>query len=298
MHNISTLLERLLELEKMAKASRWRRWQQQPFRYTEAMVWVKFIYPTRLQAKLRKAYCFFDTPIHLLLPAGLDIYLLGGKTHNSEIRLARYLVQHLKVEETFIDVGAHFGYFTLLAAHLVGKKGIAVAFEAASETFDILKKNTIAFSNIHIHHQLIGDEEQTVPFYEFPILYSEYNSAIKTDTKWQKQGKKVDMKMLRLADYLTASKLKPSHIKIDVEGAEDKVIIGLVPYLKTNNCTLIIEATQLHLATHLKMERHLKALDYLPFRITNEGKLQQLNGLIDVLQNKLIDSDNFVFQKV
>jgi FkbM family methyltransferase len=43
--------------------------------------------------------------------------------------------------ETFVDVGAHWGYFSLLAARRVGDRGRVVAIEADPRIFEILKRS-------------------------------------------------------------------------------------------------------------------------------------------------------------
>ena len=45
---------------------------------------------------------------------------------------------------TFVDVGANWGYFTLLAAHLVGRGGRIVAFEPDPRLFRLLEANLAA----------------------------------------------------------------------------------------------------------------------------------------------------------
>ncbi len=41
----------------------------------------------------------------------------------------------------FFDVGAHFGYYSLLASTLVGKAGAIHAFEPTPSTFEVLRRN-------------------------------------------------------------------------------------------------------------------------------------------------------------
>ncbi|MEM1325802.1 MAG: FkbM family methyltransferase [Bacteroidota bacterium] len=297
----SAWLEKLEQLERLAHAGRWRRWWQQPWRYSQAMYWLKWTYPRTGHTQLRSVYTFFDTELQLRLPAGMDIYLLGGKTHDSEIRLARFIIQQLKAGDTLIDVGAHFGFFTLLAAKIVGEKGRVIAFEAAPSTFQILEQNTAPFSQIHIEQKAISDTNEQLTFYEFPTLYSEYNSLATTafdDTDWKQQAQHIKVEAITLSDYISRHSLRPNLIKIDVEGAERKVIQGLRDFLERSAYTLVVEVTQLHLETHLAMENDLREMGYLPFKITAEGRLESISGIRPLLGQQSIDSDNVVFQKV
>jgi len=47
----------------------------------------------------------------------------------------------LKPGQTFVDIGAHIGYYTLLAAEIVGPKGRVFAFEPDPENFALLEAN-------------------------------------------------------------------------------------------------------------------------------------------------------------
>jgi hypothetical protein len=48
---------------------------------------------------------------------------------------------------SFIDVGAHFGYFSLLASRLVGEEGRVHAFEPTPRTFEVHSRNLETISN-------------------------------------------------------------------------------------------------------------------------------------------------------
>src|SRR5262249_1136111 len=50
-----------------------------------------------------------------------------------EPHLTRFFEQHIREGMTVVDVGANVGYYTLLAARLVGSEGRVIAFEPNSE---------------------------------------------------------------------------------------------------------------------------------------------------------------------
>ncbi|AWB46223.1 FkbM family methyltransferase [Paenibacillus sp. CAA11] len=58
-----------------------------------------------------------------------------------EVPLTKYFINNVKPGETIVDIGANVGYFTLLAAKLVGEKGKVIAFEANSQLVDYIKDN-------------------------------------------------------------------------------------------------------------------------------------------------------------
>jgi hypothetical protein len=117
------LLNQLKKVQDLAQASKWQRFVHHPVKYLFALgyrtVWYKiFRKEHRVAADL-----FFGKRVHLLLPSATDLFLTGGKTHSSEIRLARLLIRTLQPGQSVIDIGAHYGYFTLLASELVAGGG-------------------------------------------------------------------------------------------------------------------------------------------------------------------------------
>jgi hypothetical protein len=54
---------------------------------------------------------------------------------------AALLSEWLRHGQTFVDVGAHVGYFTCLAARLVGPRGLVLAFEPQPRNYELLLAN-------------------------------------------------------------------------------------------------------------------------------------------------------------
>src|ERR1700683_2877872 len=47
----------------------------------------------------------------------------------------------VKMGDTFVDIGAHHGYYSLIASNQVGQKGKVIAFEPVPENRKLLKEN-------------------------------------------------------------------------------------------------------------------------------------------------------------
>lgn len=54
-------------------------------------------------------------------------------------RERRFLEQHLRAGDVFLDVGANVGFYSLLASRLVGPSGRVMAFEADPDTYKCLE---------------------------------------------------------------------------------------------------------------------------------------------------------------
>ena len=66
----------------------------------------------------------------------------------------------LQQGDVVVDVGAHIGFYSLLAADKVGEKGHVYAFEPAPATFEILNANISinAFDNITAVKKAVTDK--------------------------------------------------------------------------------------------------------------------------------------------
>ncbi len=296
------MLQALDKAAQLAAASRWERLWASPLRYLEAILFREIVF--KQTRKERGVWCrtFFGAPMRLLLPAGTDIYLTGAKTHPSEIRLARFLIQRLREGDVFIDVGAHYGYFSLLASALVGSSGRVVAFEAAPATFPVLKTNIREAANVSAHHLALSDRDALLTFYEFPNLYSEYNTFDITQFEGEKwfaryPPEAVKIPAVRLDTFLAEMGLCPTVLKIDVEGAEDKVVQGAQNSLANHAPVVVVEyvSQQRGHAAHQRAEELLRALGYQSFRIDETGALQVLDNIANYLAENHLDSDNIVF---
>lgn len=301
---MQSLGDKLIQVEKLAKLSKLRRLLHHPLKYVFAVGYRTIVYPWIKKGVLAKATTFFDTEMHLMLPAATDIYLTGGKADPSEIRLAKFMIQHLKEAACFFDVGAHFGYYTLLAAKLVGESGLVCSFEPSARNFEMLQQNSAGKRNIHLYNVAASNTTEDLLFYEFPALYSEFNTTGIEQfeeeawlSKYQPEIKKVASIVL---DQLIEEKgYKPSMIKIDVEGGEYNVIKGLLNYFAANNCVVIME----YLSEARKNEPHQKAVTLLQqsgftaFAITDEGSVKKLDDVNAYVASLQSESENIVFKK-
>jgi FkbM family methyltransferase len=296
------LLDQLSKVEALAQAGKWSRLLPQPWRYLQAAVYGRWGYPLLKLPLVRRARTFFGASMQVSLPAGADIYLTGGKTHDSEIRLARWMIQNIQPGQQILDIGAHFGYFTLLAAHLASPKGEIVAVEAAADTFATLEANVGPFANIKPIRGAVCGHEGPLTFFQFPALYSEYNGldvSMHQNAPWFKRfpPKAVPVEGITLDGLLAKTKLQPSFIKIDVEGAEDQVLSGAIHTLTTLQPVIAMEYLAGHQpgAGHQRACQILMQAGYQSYSINAAGYLDKQQDIPDYLQKNQLDSDNLIF---
>lgn len=296
-------LNRLAAVEAAARGNHWQRLAYAPWRYLAGMVCAKVLYPLSGQPCHRQAPTFFGRPMQVALPAGLDIFLLGAKTHDSEIRLARYLVKNLATGSEVLDIGAHFGFYSLLCAQLIGPQGRVLAVEASPATFAVLERNLKAADNIQGLRAAASKAASELIFMEYPLLYSEFNTlqSSSSDDEPYSRGMKpkaIPTLAYRMDQVLETYRLSPAFIKIDVEGAEDLVIEGLSEWLERRPPAAVAME---YLAgretdTYRKATTMLASFGWQAFSITASGNLCPCPDIEAYLGLSELDSDNIIFQ--
>lgn len=293
----------LQKLEQLALGSKLKRLLHNPFRYLYAMSLIHFVYPTTHKGSLRKADLFFGGDMEVLLPAATDIYLTGGKTHDSEIRLAKYMIANLKSGQHFLDIGAHFGYFTLLAASIVGSDGRVVAVEPAKGSFDVLRRNTAGVKALDIIHNAVSNEVGKVSFYEFPVLYSEYNALdiekFKTESWMAKNPPvKTEVAATTIDKIINEQNIQPEMIKIDVEGAEAQALSGGLNTWANGAATVIMEyLDEGDASSYVDAANILFKQGYKSHIIDKNGRLIEVSDILSAMRSNNMSSENIVFKK-
>lgn len=298
------LINQLYKVEQIANYTKIKRLLHNPYKYLYAILFRKLVYPNNNKEKIIHTTVFWGKPMKIALPASTDIYLTGGKSHISEIRLAKFLIQNLNDQDHFLDIGAHYGYFTLLAAELIGTNGKIFSFEPATDTYHILKENTEPHNNITCIQSAVSNTIGTITFYEFPNQQSEYNtidaSQYENEAWFQQAAPKKTVVPTTTIDTITANKnFAPHIIKIDVEGAEKEVMQGATNYFNNHSPKVIMEylAPDRGNSNHKAAQNILTDMGYQPHIINDEGKAQTVNDIDEYLINNHLESENIVFLK-
>jgi FkbM family methyltransferase len=152
-----------------------------------------------------------------------------------EPNLTNWIRQRLSPGDTFIDVGANIGYFSLLASKLVGPSGKVVAIEASPKTFRDLERNLVRnqAANVRSVNRAVSDCRGLSKLFRGP----EHNIGM-TGLFEEQEGIKMEFECMvevaPLGDVLQGDELQKARlIKIDVEGAEGAVVAGMGPLFQS-----------------------------------------------------------------
>jgi len=143
------------------------------------------------------------------------------------------MAPHVPVGGTFVDVGAHIGWYSLKAAQAVGPKGRVIAIEPDHETLGKLRENIHASGAeavIVVEPVACYDSETTLPFYSAPRSNTGESSLYLAAASQEGPiTASYPVRARRLDDILReAGVTRVDALKIDVEGAEVHVLKGAV----------------------------------------------------------------------
>lgn len=163
-------------------------------------------------------------------------------------------IEAMKPGEVLFDVGANIGQYSMYAAI----RGIKVhAFEPESQNFALLCRN-IAINNmvekITAWPICLSDRADIDSFYVQSVMPGGSCSSFGEEVNFHLQPKKYAFTQGSVSTTMDAFCDKygfPTHVKIDVDGLEHKVIAGMGATLCTVKSVLV--ETNTHLPEHLKI---------------------------------------------
>jgi FkbM family methyltransferase len=225
-----------------------------------------------------RAITFWGDQMHVHLPELISIKIWRYGYFDEDV--CRYLLHVLRPGMTFVDIGAHFGFFTLLGSSLVGEGGCVLSFEPTPYTFGQLEKNTVDKSNVELMNCAAFDCQTQLTLRDFGIEFSAYNSAfgMRQDIDHRRPVNKEFQVMARRADdVINERELDAVHlIKIDAESSEMKVLLGLTETLRRHRPKIILETGDFELDGVPKTEQivaWLQQLGYAPYEVKANGSV-------------------------
>ena len=164
----------------------------------------------------------FAPAVRMRLQPGDEIHDCIAYTGLYEVALTRHIMQRARTGGLLVDVGANFGYFSLLWA-ATGPANRAVAFEASPRNIPGLRHNVMSngFSaRICVEACAASRTAGVLAFDPGPMGQTGWGGAANGKT-----SNTVNVPAVRL-DVILASEACIDVLKIDVEGAEPWVLEG------------------------------------------------------------------------
>ena len=185
-------------------------------------------------------------------------WIAGSSTHGCWLGSYEYeqrlLFERLVTEGSVVfDVGAHVGFYTLLAATLVGPRGRVYAFEPLSANVHYLKAHLRLnrINNVTVIEKAVSDRAGVTPFVEEPSSAMGHFAA---------QGG-MTVPTVSLDDLFLRGEIPaPDFIKIDVESAEWLALKGAESLLRRMRPTIFLSTDVYDL--HRRCCQFLESIGY------------------------------------
>lgn len=198
-----------------------------------------------LHEKSRSVYArwkklFPNTPFPVRLPFGAWFiargdYLSSTLTADTfEPGERAFLQRFLQPGMTVLDVGAHHGLYTLLAAKQLRTQGCVYSFEPSPREQKALRLNLRLnrCKNVKLQPFALGSGDQHADLYVVDVFNTGCNSLKPPDV--QHATSKVTIRVRTLDNWLTEERIKQvDFIKLDVEGGELDALRGAEQTLQT-----------------------------------------------------------------
>jgi FkbM family methyltransferase len=229
---------------------------------------------TNNKSKEIKAKTFWGGEMYVVLPEVVSVQIWRYGFFEGE-GVCLPMLYCLKEGMTFIDVGAHFGFFTLLGSSLVGETGKVLSFEPIPSTFEVLKKNISRCSNVHAYNCAAFSEERRLEFYNYGVELSAFNSAYGIRTKGNSltATNKIFVEAVTIDSVIEKAYCeKVDFIKIDAESSEIYVLEGLSKTIETHKPYIVIEVGDFGISgipDSRELVMWLQDRGYTPFEISN-----------------------------
>jgi FkbM family methyltransferase len=142
--------------------------------------------------------------------------------------------EHIRPGDVVYDIGAQAGYHSLLSSRLVGEAGMVYAFEPLPRNYDFLVRHLDlnGVSNVRAVQAAMSDAEGELRFDPGPGFMAGHLS---TEGSLRVQCSTVD-------NWASGPEIPaPSVMKIDVEGAEVKVLEGARETLRRSRPVVMID---------------------------------------------------------
>ena len=188
---------------------------------------------------------------------------------DNELPVQQALASCLARDAVFYDVGANVGFFTVIAARLVGPHGSVYAFEPVPENAAYVQLNVglNRFHNVTVVCKAVAASPG-----QGHLWLAEYagGGALTTAAVPPDATKLIDVDLVSIDDLVFQHKWRPPDVvKIDVEGAEIDVLQGMLRTLREVRPVVLYEIDDAELAGFQRKYQACESLlTELGYRVT------------------------------
>jgi FkbM family methyltransferase len=217
--------------------------------------------------------------------------LFNGGFENTE---RSFVERFLRPGMAVLDIGAHHGFYTLLASRKVGSQGRVLAVEASPREREKLELHLRinGCKNVQVESRALADREGDAEFYVVKGSQTGCNSLRRPEVS--EAAEAIPVRLARLDNVLREHQIeKVDFIKLDVEGAELSVLRGAAQLLKKCPRPVIL-AEVFNIRTRPwgyeanESIRYLAGSDYRWFRPISGGGVEEVDARQDEYEGNFV----------
>lgn len=174
----------------------------------------------------------WDTVLPLLIHGLLDKY---------ETELFKKMITEGMV---VVDIGANIGYYTLIAAKLVGESGIVYAFEPEPNNYELLCKNieVNGYTNVVPVRKAVSNKQGKAKLWVRKSGSSDPSDPSLSKDNLLEGASFVEVETISLDEFFANTKnSKVDVMQIDAQGAEGLIVNGTEKILQSNSLKILME---------------------------------------------------------
>ncbi len=203
------------------------------YRFFTELLW---LWPTKSIVHIEGSKMYLNPRVKGPMRAAFRGFI---RSHGKEKLTTSLFRQAVKEGQTVVDIGANIGYFTLLAARLVGPTGTVYAFEPEPHNYEVLLKNLSlnGYDNVVPVQKAVFNVSGTVKLYLSHTDIGAHTLREKHD-HWQfdtkQSGDFVEVEAVTLDEFFKDKGHPIDVIKMDCEGSEMAVVLGMDRIIRNN----------------------------------------------------------------
>jgi len=172
------------------------------------------------------------------------------------------IIENLKEGDTFLDIGAGIGYYTVLTSKIVGDKGKVIAFDPDPQYFQFIQKNLKenGCNNVILFQKAVLNRTGKTKFYLYDAIGRNRVEEVNYFLSDFEVRNCIEVETVRIDDVVNE---KIDFIKIDIEGSQYLALEGMKNLISRNPQVKILT----EFPDYKKLE-FLNLLDEMGFRMS------------------------------
>jgi len=204
-----------------------------------------------------------------------------------------FILKNLRKGDTFLDIGAHIGFFSIVSSKIVGDSGKVYSFEMNNFNYSHLLAHIRLNNakNIIPHNWAISDKSGVIEF--FNNIDNDGGHSLwdcgkhEFNIKSKENPNSIISYSIAIDDYFDSNR-KVNFMKIDTEGAEVLVLKGMQNLLKRDKPIVVAEVNEFGLKemgfSYTDLRKIMSDIGYRCWKL-------DLPKPIELKENERVESD-------